>query len=60
MRIVITGGAGMIGRKLVGRLLEKGALADAAGEERSIREVVVCDVATPDPPMEEDPRLRVV
>ncbi|MGH6915383.1 MAG: D-erythronate dehydrogenase, partial [Geminicoccales bacterium] len=44
MRIVITGGAGFIGRKLAKALLERGELETAAGR-RSIESLVLFDVA---------------
>lgn len=50
----------MIGRKLVTRLLARRYLRDASGTECEITEILVCDVARPDPALAEDPRLRVV
>lgn len=50
----------MIGRKLVLRLLEKGTVSDGEGGEQSIEEILVCDVAAPEPAFPEDPRVRVV
>lgn len=57
MRIVITGGAGFLGRRLARALLSRGALTDARGETRPVREIVLIDVA---PATLSDPRLRVV
>lgn len=48
----------MIGRKLVLRLLERGALRGPGGEERPITKVIACDLAAPDAPLPEDPRLE--
>ena len=59
MRIVITGGAGFLGRALARALLEKGALVGPGGGEEAIEEIVLFDVAPPQPPLEER-RLRVV
>jgi nucleoside-diphosphate-sugar epimerase len=58
MRIVITGGGGFLGRRLAARLLERGTLADAQGQQQSIEAIVLLDVATATLP--EDPRLSNV
>src|SRR5580658_4832736 len=60
MKIVITGGAGFIGRRLAERLLARGALAGADGRDRGIDDIVLFDVAAPAPPLAPEPRLRVV
>jgi nucleoside-diphosphate-sugar epimerase len=60
MKIVITGGAGFIGRRLAERLLARGALAGADGRDRAIDDIVLFDVAAPAPPLAPEPRLRVV
>ena len=46
MRILITGGAGFLGRKLAAALLARGSLTDAAGATRRIAEIVLLDVGT--------------
>jgi nucleoside-diphosphate-sugar epimerase len=56
MRIVITGGAGFLGRKLARRILELGALTDAAGAKRAVEEVLLLDVVAA--PGLDDARLR--
>lgn len=58
MRIVITGGAGFLGRTLTRAILARGRLTDANGETREVREVVLVDVAVPPP--SDDPRVRAV
>jgi nucleoside-diphosphate-sugar epimerase len=48
MKIVVTGAAGFLGQRLIQAMLHKGALMDAAGEHRTIAEVVAVDqVAAP-------------
>jgi D-erythronate 2-dehydrogenase len=44
MRIVITGGAGLLGSRLARAILARGALADARGDKREVRELVLLDV----------------
>jgi nucleoside-diphosphate-sugar epimerase len=59
MKIVITGGAGMLGSKLARSLLEKGVLRDAGDQEQQLTELVLLDVAPPARPID-DPRVRLV
>jgi nucleoside-diphosphate-sugar epimerase len=58
MRILITGGAGFLGLRLARALLARGALTDARGSAREIREVVLLDVAAA--PDLGDRRVRVI
>jgi nucleoside-diphosphate-sugar epimerase len=58
MRIVITGGAGFIGKKLAQALLERGELATAAGR-RPIESLVLFDVVHAQG-LPDDPRLETV
>jgi nucleoside-diphosphate-sugar epimerase len=60
MRIVITGGAGFVGRKLALRLLEEGKAAGPDGRPATIDEIVLFDAVAPAPPLPEDKRLRLV
>ena len=55
MRIVITGGAGFLGRRLALQLLERGTLTDATGRSREIAQIVLLDVVPAALPA--DPRL---
>ena len=45
MRVVITGGAGFLGRLLAAKILERGALTDASGKLREVSELVLVDMA---------------
>ena len=47
MKVVITGGAGFIGKKLAQRLLQRGSLIGPDGTETPIDELVLFDVARP-------------
>ena len=47
MRIVVTGGAGFLGTRLVRKLTERGTLTDARGRVRTIESLVLLDVAPP-------------
>ena len=58
MRIVITGGAGFLGRRLALRLLERGTLADANGRPREIAQIVLLDVVPAT--LSADPRLTTI
>ncbi|HTZ78153.1 MAG TPA: D-erythronate dehydrogenase [Stellaceae bacterium] len=61
MKVVITGGTGFIGRKLAARLLARGAIAGPGGKDTAIDELVLFDVAAPNPPLPTaDNRLKVV
>ncbi len=44
MKVLITGGAGFLGRRLAAKLLERGRLTVADGNEHSIDQIVLVDV----------------
>lgn len=58
MKVVITGGAGFLGKRLANRLLKRGALMGPDGGEQPIEQIVLLDVV----PAEgfSDRRIRVV
>ena len=58
MRIVITGGAGFLGRRLAVDLLERGTLTDARGRSCEITEIVLLDVVAATLPA--DPRISMI
>jgi D-erythronate 2-dehydrogenase len=60
VKIVITGGAGFIGRRLAERLLARGTLAGPDGRQQEIDALVLFDMAPPLPALAPDPRLSIV
>jgi nucleoside-diphosphate-sugar epimerase len=59
MKIVITGGAGFLGRRLIHTLLQRGILIGPGGAEEPIDTIVALDTVTPEPAISTDPRLHV-
>lgn len=57
MKVVITGGGGFIGYRLAQALLKRGTLADENGNQASISQIVLFDMAFPP---QTDPRLKCV
>jgi D-erythronate 2-dehydrogenase len=60
MRVVITGGAGFIGRHLASKLLERGELAGPDGKPKRISELVLADIVEAAPFPKPDSRLRTL
>jgi nucleoside-diphosphate-sugar epimerase len=60
MKVVVTGGAGFLGRRLITRLLERGTLTGPGGRETPIDTLVLFDAVEPVPPLPADTRLEMV
>jgi nucleoside-diphosphate-sugar epimerase len=60
MKVLVTGGTGFIGRRLVKAILDQGALTRSDGSQAEVDRVVVADVAEPQQPMPEDARIATV
>lgn len=58
MRVVITGGAGFIGKKLALALLARGTLIGRDGTVQTLREITLFDVAEPEG-LPSDPRVDI-
>jgi D-erythronate 2-dehydrogenase len=61
MRVVITGGAGFLGKLLAAKILANGSLKDSTGASRAVSELVLLDIApAAGEPWLNDPRVRQV
>lgn len=58
MQVLITGGAGLLGARLAKKLLQRGTLANAAGEQQEITRITLLDVVSAQG--FEDPRIDIV
>lgn len=59
MRVVVTGAAGFIGRRLTATLLRHGALVGPDHRRAPIRELVLADVADVPPPLSGNVNIRI-
>jgi nucleoside-diphosphate-sugar epimerase len=60
MKVVITGGNGMLGRRLALRILAKPELAGPDGRPEEVEKLVLFDAFEPAEPPPDDPRVEVV
>jgi len=60
MKIVITGGAGFLGKKLARRILQQGTLAGPSGAPERVSELVLFDVGLASGPGLDDPRVKTI
>ena len=60
MKVVITGGAGFLGKKLARRILQQGALAGPDGRPERLSELLLFDVGKASGPGLDDPRVKTL
>jgi D-erythronate 2-dehydrogenase len=60
MKVVITGGAGFLGKKLARRLLQDGGMLGPSGKAERVSELVLFDVGKASGPGLDDPRVKAL
>jgi D-erythronate 2-dehydrogenase len=60
MKVVITGGAGFLGKKLARRILQQGTLAGPDGKPQKVSELLLFDVGKASGPGLDDPRVKTL
>ena len=60
MKVVITGGAGFLGKKLARRILQQGEIAGPSGRPEKVSELLLFDVARASGPGLDDPRVKAL
>jgi D-erythronate 2-dehydrogenase len=60
MKVVITGGAGFLGKKLARRILQEGAIAGPTGKPERVSELLLFDVGKASGPGLDDPRVKTL
>ena len=60
MKVVITGGTGMLGRRLALRLLAADELVGPSGRTEALERLFLVDAFAPAEPPPEDPRVEIV